>query len=172
MKEVLERWHRDISNLFAGLRQNPEFAFDDTFYEEILKKKTEFEKLPQDQPDETQTYSSSRLNDEISYGEVSSSIDRAKSRKSYLEIPNEALKNENAKQLFHRFLNLCFKSGLSPSDRDESNIKPIPKKEKDFRDPLQNCCITIMCCVAKIYSGILNCRLQKYLEKNKILVEE
>ena len=166
VKKVLERWHRDISNLFTGSRQNPEFAFDDTFYEEILKKKTEFEKLPQDQPDETQTYSSSRLNDEISYDEVSSSIDRAKSRMSYLEIPNEALKNENAKQLFHRFFNLCFKSGLSPSDRDESNIKPIPKKEKDFRDPLQNCCITIMCCVAKIYSGILNRRLQKYLEKN------
>ena len=34
MKEVLERWHRDISNLFSGLRQNPEFAFNDSFYEE------------------------------------------------------------------------------------------------------------------------------------------
>ena len=29
-----------------------------------------------------------------------------------------------------------------------------------------------MCCVAKIYSSILNARLQKYLEQNKILVDE
>ena len=29
-----------------------------------------------------------------------------------------------------------------------------------------------MCCVAKIYSGILNRRLQKYLEKNNILADE
>ena len=61
---------------------------------------------------------------------------------------------------------------MSPSDWDQSDIKPIPKKDKDSRDPLQNRCITIMCCVAKIYSGILNRRLQNYLEKNQILVEE
>ena len=129
MKEVLERWHIDISTLFSGLRENLEFAFNDSFYEEILKKKTEVESLPQDIPDdESQIYSSSKLNDEISYEEVSASIDRANLHKSYLEIPNEALKNENAKQLFNKFFNLCFKSGLSPSDWDESNIKPIPKK--------------------------------------------
>ena len=29
-----------------------------------------------------------------------------------------------------------------------------------------------MCCVAKLYSSILNCRLQKYLENNNILAEE
>ena len=97
VKEVLERWHRDISNLFSGIRQNPEFAFDDSFYEQIIKKKEEFENLPQDYQDESQAYPSSKLNEEISYDEVSSAIDRAKSRKSYLQIPNEALKNQNAK---------------------------------------------------------------------------
>ena len=68
--------------------------------------------------------------------------------------------------------NLCFLSGLNPSDWDFSDIVPIPKKDKDARDPLQNRCITIVCCVAKIYSSILNKRLQKYLETNKILAEE
>ena len=65
-----------------------------------------------------------------------------------------------------------FLSGLNPSDWDFSDIVPIPKKDKDARDPLQNRCITIVCCVAKIYSSILNKRLQKYLETNKILAEE
>ena len=56
-------------------------------------------------------------------------------------------------------------------DWDFSDIKPIPKKDKDARDPLQNRCITIMCCIAKVYSKILNARIQKYLEDNEILVD-
>ena len=103
---------------------------------------------------------------------LTSAIDKIKFHKAYLEIPNEAMKNMNAKSLLHKFVNLCFKNGLSPVDWDLSDIKPIPKKDKDARDPLQNRCITIMCCVAKVYSKILNTRIQKYLESNNILVDE
>ena len=39
VKEVLERWLTDISRLFSGLQENPEVAFDDAFYEEVLEKK-------------------------------------------------------------------------------------------------------------------------------------
>ena len=117
-------------------------------------------------------YNCEELNANISYEEVSKAIDRAKLRKAYLMIPNEALQNTNAKQLFHKFFQLCFISGLSPTEWDDSQIKPIPKKDKDQRDPLQNRCITIMCCVNKLYSSILNRRLQNFLEKNKILAEE
>ena len=50
IQEILQRWHKDIAHLFSGLRDNPEFAFDDNFYDEILQKKTEFEALsPQEQ---------------------------------------------------------------------------------------------------------------------------
>ena len=38
LKEILERWLLDISKLFSGLNDNPEMAFDDSFYEEILNK--------------------------------------------------------------------------------------------------------------------------------------
>ena len=89
-----------------------------------------------------------------------------------IKLPNEAIKNQNAKLLFFKFFQLCFSSGLNPTEWDSSHIKPIPKKDKDARDPLQNRCITLMCSVAKIYSSILNRRLQKFLENNKILVEE
>ena len=112
------------------------------------------------------------LNTNLSFEEVSKAIDKAKLRKAYLEIPNEAIKSKNAKILFHRFFQLCFISGLNPSEWDSSNIKPIPKKDKDPRDPLQNRCITIMCCISKLYSSILNRRLQSFLETNKILAEE
>ena len=112
------------------------------------------------------------MNCEISYSEVSKAIDRAKNGKAYLEVPDEVLKNENAKVILHKFFYLCFLSGLNPSDWDLSNIKPIPKPDKDPRDPLQNHCISLLCCVAKISSGILDARLQNYLEKYKILEDE
>ena len=39
IKEILDRWYRDISRLFSGLRDNPEMAFNDLFYNEILREK-------------------------------------------------------------------------------------------------------------------------------------
>ena len=121
---------------------------------------------------EMSNYPTEPLNSTFLLDEVSKAIDRVKLRKAYLEIPNEILKNANAKLLLQKFFNLCFLSGLNPTDWDFSDIKPIPKKDKDPRDPLQNRCISIMCCVAKIYSSVLNARIQKYLEENKILVDE
>ena len=82
------------------------------------------------------------------------------------------MKNVNAKLLLYKFFSLCFNSGINPTEWDNNDIIPIPKKDKEARDPLQNRCITIMCCVAKIYSSILNSRLQKFLEVNNILEDE
>ena len=172
VREILEKWHYDISRLFSGVRENPEMVFNDSFYEDICNKKREFENIcPKDQSLNSK-YNSNTINCELSFHEVSKAIDSTKLRKAYLDIPNEATKNKNAKMILHKFYNLCFSSGLSPTDWDFSNIIPIKKKDKDPRDPLNNRCITIMCCISKIYSKILNTRLQKYLEENKILVEE
>ena len=74
--------------------------------------------------------------------------------------------------LLANFFNLCFSSGTSPDDWRFSDIIPIPKPEKDPRDPLQNRCITIQCCGAKLYSSVLNNRLQNHLESHNILAED
>ena len=172
LKEILERWFNDISKLFSGLNDNPEMAFDDNFYQEVLNKKAEFENMSYEEQSQHCEYTSEDFNSDICYDEVADAVNKSKLRKSYLEIPNEAMKNRNAKLLLCKFFNLCFISGINPSDWDFSDIIPIPKKDKDARDPLQNRCITIVCCVAKIYSSILNNRLQKYLEANDILADE
>ena len=172
MREILDRWVRDIARLFSGLRDNPEMAYNDEFYQDILEKKRDFDNLfPEMQVNES-IYDLGSLNSNLSFEEVSKAIDSTKNAKAYLELPNEVTKNKNAKALLHSLFNICFISGLNPTEWDFSNIKPIPKKDKDPRDPLNNRCITIMCCIAKIYSRILNGRLQKYLEENKILVDE
>ena len=82
------------------------------------------------------------------------------------------MKNKNAQLLLHKFFSICFKSGICLTEWYKSHIKPIPKKDKDPRDPLNNRCITIMCCVAKVYSSILNRRIQAFLEENNLLVDE
>ena len=171
-KEILERWFKDISGLFSGIQEDTDIVFDEEFYQEILDKKKEFEELTGDQQTAHRDYNSEELNEGITYDEVSLAIDKSKLKKAYLEVPNEALKNKNSKILLHQFFDLCFRSGYNPSDWDFSDIIPVPKKDKDARDPLQNRCITIVCCVAKIYSNILNRRLQNYLEANNILAEE
>ena len=68
------------------------------------------------------------LNATISFDEVSKSIDKTKVGKAYLDIPNEIMKNVNAKLLLHKFYNLCFTTSLNPTDWNFSDIKPIPKK--------------------------------------------
>ena len=171
---ILNRWFEDISQLFSGLRENPDLAFDDSFLEEVLKKKDEFEAMTEEEQHNTNPLclNTDVLNRDLEFKEVSDAIDNLKTGKAYLEIPNEAMKNLNSKILLHRFLSTCFASGMSPTEWQNSHIKPIPKPEKDPRDPLQNRCIAILCCVAKLFSSILNTRLQNYLEGNGLLVDE
>ena len=127
-------------------------AFDDNFYFEIQMKKTELENLYNFTDVNQNEFNTEMLNEDLLYSEVTNAIDSLKKNKAFLEIPNEAMQNVNAKLLLHRFLFLCFTSGFNPTEWDFSDIKPIPKKGKDQRDPLQNRCITIMCCVANLYS--------------------
>ena len=114
MKEILNRWHGDISRLFSGLRENPEFAFDDDFYDEIVGKKNDFEALTPAEQEQISDYNSESLNLNLTYDEVSKAIDKAKFKKAYLDIPNEAVKNENANFLFHRFFSTVFYLWVEP----------------------------------------------------------
>ena len=80
------------------------------FIRKLLKKRDEFEQINSRGESLSGTGSlpsPDSLNDPFTLAEVSEAIDRAKSGKSYLLIPNEAMKNANAKQLLHRFFNTC-----------------------------------------------------------------
>ena len=92
IQEILSKWYCDISKLFSGARENPEFSFDDDFFEEILAKKQELENLTPEQFTQKFEYDCSDLNSDILFSEVSKCIDKAKLKKAYLEIPNEASK--------------------------------------------------------------------------------
>ena len=60
------------------MRENPEFAFDDQFYDQIVNKKQEFEALSPEEQELLADYDSESLNSNLTFDEVSKAIDRAK----------------------------------------------------------------------------------------------
>ena len=80
-------------------------------------------------PNLDQNWDQGRLNSSISYDEVSVAIDKTKFKKSYLVVPNEALKSRHAKILLHSFFNLCFSSGFSPTDWDDTDDTNTKKRQ-------------------------------------------
>ena len=130
VQEVLQRWHKDISILFSGLRETPDFAYNDDFYQKILTKKSEFESLLPVEQDLLSDYDSQVLNDNLSYDEVSKAIDGSKLKKAYLIIPNEALKNKNAKILFINFFNFVLFPVLVQPNGTTATLNQYQKKTK------------------------------------------
>ena len=170
IKVVLEKWHKDFSECFKGIKDDPDLVFDDEFLARITKLKDDFDVLSENEQESKSRFDSVKLNCEITYQEVSNAIDQSKLGKAYLSIPNEALKNNAAKFLLHKFFNKCFELGLSPTDWLQSELKPLFKGgDKDPRAPLDHRPICIMSCVAKIYSCVLNNRLQSHLNCNDLL---
>ena len=108
LREVLDKWYQDISGLFAGLHEDPELAFNEEFYEEILKKKAEFEEMPFEEQRAEGAFNTDEMNSEISYDEVSDAINSSKFKKAYLNIPNEALKNKMQSYCFTNFSTSAF----------------------------------------------------------------
>ena len=45
VKDVLTRWYKDISGLFAGAKESPELVFDEEFLSQIQHLKSEFESI-------------------------------------------------------------------------------------------------------------------------------
>ena len=78
LKEVLERWLSDISKLFSGIRDDPDMAFDDKFYEEILVKKSEFENLSKDDQEKTCSFDFSNRPDVAKAGRALCTVRKAR----------------------------------------------------------------------------------------------
>ena len=83
--------------------RHPEKSFDDQFYDAILAKKEEFEKLSNQEQEQFSQFSSEQINNDISYNEVSNAIDKIKFHKAFLEIPNEAMKTQMQKVFYINF---------------------------------------------------------------------
>jgi hypothetical protein len=172
---VLEEWH----NAFKTLYQCSNFEnceFDNELFDKVKLLKDSMENGQCDTPFAFRhELLGDVINDEITKSEIETVIKNAKNGKAYGidKLPNEVFKNELSVLLIHKLLHLCFESGISPSSWGRTIIKPIPKgSTSDTRNPRLYRGISLISCLGKLYSSVLNQRLSVFLEMLGGIVDE
>ena len=116
------------------------------------------------------------LNRPIDINELVTQVKRLKNGKAHGvdQILNEFLKNSSGRLLSCIVLlfNIVFDSGVVPTDWTIGLIRPLYKKKGDPKDPNNFRGITLLSCLGKLFTSILNKRLTTYLEDNDLLGEE
>ena len=163
IENVLGTWKNEFEKLF-----NPKQTGDPIFASNIEEQKSRLE-------NEMATNSESQLNQPILLTEVQKAIRSCKCNKSpgIDRIPNEVIKHPNVENLLLKIYQYCFENGIVPKIWLRSLIKPIPKSaEKNPYLPLNYRGISLISCIGKVYSSILNSRLTFHLEEYNVLVDE
>lgn len=151
----------------------------ETFAEHFRKLNTvsteNSDSLPEVDPAKVSEYNF-ELNAEITEQEVLKSINNLKINKACASdlILNEFLKYSKTKMLtaFTKLFNLVFSSGFIPEDWSQGIITPIYKNKGEKSSPDNYRGITILSCFGKLFTAVLNHRLNQYLENMNILCEE
>ena len=116
------------------------------------------------------------LNREIQEDEVMKQIRRLKNNKApgIDLILNELLKSSSAilVESIVRLFNFILDSGFVPSDWSIGMIKPLFKGKGSPESPDNYRGITLLSCVGKLFTAILNDRIVSFLEANNLLGEE
>ena len=115
------------------------------------------------------------LNSYITREEISTCIKNLKAGKSPGEdkILNEYIKSTKDifLPLYEKIFNKVFDSGYLPDSWLEGTIKPIYKNKGNSMQPQNYRPITILSCVGKLFTSILNNRLTRFLNNDNILSE-
>lgn len=90
------------------------------------------------------------------------------------DIPNEALVHlpDSAIQLLTKIINSILKLGYFPNDWKIAKVLMLPKPGKDSRDPNNYRPISLLCTLSKVTEKAILTRLNKYLNSNKIIINE
>ena len=161
---VLEKWASDFEQL---LNEKKDHSNENEQYQEIVRELK--------QKEQNSIGNNGFLNHEISLDEVRYHVYRCKNNKSpgIDNIPYEVLKCDEVILLLFKLFGFCFKNNIVPSDWSKAIICPIPKgSSKNPYSPLSYRGISLLPCISKIYTSILNSRITFYLEDENLLVDE
>ena len=113
------------------------------------------------------------LNNDISADEVLKAIRKLKNDKAcgLDKILNEFLKASSSKLInaFTLLFNLVLNSGIVPEDWSVGVIHPLYKGKGDTANTDNYRGITILSCVGKLFTSVLNARIYEFLDKNDLL---
>jgi hypothetical protein len=160
--DVLNKWNGEFQNLFQGYDKN---HFDQEYYTYAQQQRREFETFQMNDS----------LNAPIVENEIQKVLNKAKCNKAVGidNLPYEIMKNSQSKTLLCQLFNKIFVSHVIPSLWRKTIVKPIPKGSTiDPRVPLQYRGIALLSTVYKLYSAVLNNRIVKYCESEKLIHEE
>ena len=166
--EVLNKWKNDFKNLY-NMPEDATLEFDEEFYAWAKLQKQCLE----NQPDFNTTFSN--LDIDLSMDEIHLACSRLKSKKAVGpdRISNEVLMNSSLQGVLHLFFSLCFTHHIVPKIWQKAIISPILNSSlKDPFVPLNYRGISLLSCIYKLYSSVINNRLSSYCECNKLIDEE
>lgn len=167
---VLRTWKGEFQSLY-NIPESEHDNFDADFYNGIMAA------LPEIKYDEmyNTNYDTYGYNQPFTHNELDKICTKLKLQKAVGPdmIPNEVLKHPNLRSLLLDFINMCFVHNIIPSVWRKAVIAPIPKSStKDPCVPLNYRGISLLSCVYKIYSSLLNLRITAHCENNDLLVDE
>ena len=103
----------------------------------------------------------------------------AKKLKSGKAVGGDDISNEQIKASIHilktilaKIFNIVFNEGIIPTAWTEGIIKPIYKNKGERNNPDNYRPITILSCMGKLFTTILNSRLTQYIQSQELLGEE
>ena len=115
------------------------------------------------------------LNSPITAEEISKCILNLKNSKApgSDQIVNEYIKYSKNQllPLYVRLFNIVLNTGVIPEQWTEGMIKPIYKNKGDTLNPENYRPITLLSCLGKLFTAVLNERLNVFLADNNILLE-
>ena len=167
--EVAKIWGDEFNKLLNQSESNEQY--DEAFYEIIVNERIRLENEMKNDNYENNFM----LNDDISFHEIEAVSVRLKNKKStgIDLIPNEVIKCKTVQLLLYRLFKTCFEKGMVPSTWQQSMIKPIPKgANKDPHVPLNYRGISLISCISKTYSALINNRIVKYCEMLGLFPDE
>ena len=117
--------------------------------------------------------SENEQNCEISYNEIENALNKLKNNKAcgIDKILNEHVKYRclSLKHVYFKLFNLTLDKGIFPKSWSSGIIHPVYKNKGDPTIPSNYRPITLLSCLGKLFTSILNTRLHKYIESNNII---
>ena len=165
---VFERWKHDFYNLYNCKEESD---FDEVHYDRAKVHKLLLENNMNDPLYEPNV----QLNSNVTIDEAACVVQKSKSGSAwgYDELPYEVLKSPVIIACLQQLFQYVFDSGVIPSVWRQAIVCPILKDpSSDRRDPMNYRGISLLSCINKLYTSLLNTGLTGYLETNDMLADE